>query len=59
MGLANPTPPLAVVTGATRQKLIHIHQSIFAASNSKQVYCILNNWCICKNLSCGGALFAH
>ena len=23
------------------------------ASNSKQVYCILNNWCRCINLSCG------
>ena len=32
---------------------IHIHQSMFTVSNSKQVYCILNNWCIWINLSCG------
>ena len=26
---------------------------MFTVSNSKQAYCILNNWCICINLSCG------
>ena len=29
----------------TRQKFIHIHQSIFTVSNSKLVCCILHNWC--------------
>ena len=33
---------------------IHIHQSVCTVSDSKQVYCILNNWCICIDLSCGG-----
>ena len=37
----------------TRQEFIHIHQSISTVSNSKQVYCILNNWCTWINLSCG------
>ena len=37
----------------TRQTFIHIHQSIFTVSNSKQVYCILNNRCMWINLSCG------
>ena len=32
------------VRGPTRHNLfIHIHPSVFAASDSKQVYCILNN----------------
>ena len=26
---------------------------MFTVYNSKQVYCILNNWCIWINLSCG------
>ena len=37
----------------TRQKSIHIHQYISTVSDSKQVYCILDNWCIWINLSCG------
>ena len=32
---------------------IHIHQSILAVTNSKQGCCILSNWCIWINLSCG------
>ena len=32
---------------------VHIHQSIFAVPNPKQVYCILINWCICINIICG------
>ena len=37
----------------TRQKLIHVHQYISTVYKFKQVYRILNNWCICINLSCG------
>ena len=33
-------------------KSIHIHQ-LFTVNNSRQVYCILNIWFICINLSCG------
>ena len=47
---AGPHPSRSL---CTRQKIVHIHQSIFAVSIKKQVYCILNNWCICINLSCG------
>ena len=32
---------------------IHIHQPTCSVSDSKQVYCILDNWCICINMSCG------
>ena len=35
-----------------RQTFIHIHQSIFTVSNSSQVYCTINNWCIWINISC-------
>ena len=35
----------------TRQKCIHTRQSIFTVSNSKQVYCVLNSWCVRRNLS--------
>ena len=38
---------------SSRQTFIHIHQYIFTVSNSKQVYCILDNWCTCIKLSCG------
>ena len=41
-------PPSGPASGrpCTRHKFVHIHQSIITASNSNQVYCILNNWCI-------------
>ena len=37
----------------TRQKFIHRHQWMFTVSNRNTVYSILNNWCICVNISCG------
>ena len=42
----------------TRQKFAHIHQSIFTVSNTTKAYCILNNWCIWINISCGTHAFA-
>ena len=36
-----------------RERFIRIHQSTYTASDSKQVYRILNSWCIWMNLSCG------
>ena len=36
-----------------RQTFIHIHQSIITASNSDQVYCILDDWCVWISLCCG------
>ena len=36
----------------TRQRSIHHHQWMFTASNWNNVYCVLNHWCICINLSC-------
>ena len=42
-----------IIVPSTRQTIIHIHQSIFTASNSKQVYLIRNSWCIWIDLSCG------
>ena len=45
--------PMMSGTEITRHKLIHIHQHMFTVSNQQQVYLILNNWCICTNLSCG------
>ena len=38
---------------STRQTFIHIHQSIIIASISNQVYCIISNWCMWKNMNCG------
>ena len=35
---------------ATRHAFIHIQQSMFTVSNSKQVYCILKNWYMGINL---------
>ena len=45
--------PSACTGKYTRQTSIHLHQSMFTVSNSKQVYCILNNWCVWINPSCG------
>ena len=55
-GWVRKDPNLGLLTGCTRQTFIHIHQSTFAASNSKQVYRILSNWCLWATLSCGMGL---
>ena len=36
-----------------RHTIVHIRQWLSTVSNPKQVYCMLNNWCIWIDLSCG------
>ena len=42
----------------TRQRFIHHRQYMLTVSNETNVYCILSNWCICINTSCGVPLLA-
>ena len=32
---------------------------MFAVSNQNNVYCILTNWCMCINISCGLSGFSN
>ena len=48
-------PAVARAQVRDRHLYIIIRQSIFTASDSNQVYCILRNWCIWMSLGCGQA----
>ena len=48
-GPRTPSSSTSAVARRRRQTFIHVHQSIVTASNSNQVYCILNNWCMWIN----------
>ena len=43
----------------TRQTFIDHHQWMFIVSNQNNVYCVLNNWCICINISCGIYIYIY